>query len=171
MHDLIIATEATYKKEKVVDVRSGDTVRVTQRIKETNKERLQVFEGLVIRVKRRHSLTYQILVRKIASGVAVEKGFLMHSPNLVKVEIVKRAKVRRNYLSYMRQRIGKAARLKNLDFDKSQIKQITTILAPSKPKEVDQKSAKKTNTPQATDKAVVAQKQSTKAESDLKDTK
>ena len=132
MHDLIIATEARYKKDKVVAVRSGDTVKVTQRIKEANKERLQVFEGLVIRVKRRQSLTYQILVRKIASGVAVEKGFLMHSPNVVKVEVVKRAKVRRNYLSYMRQRVGKAARLKNVDFDKDQVNQVESVAKPAK---------------------------------------
>lgn len=121
MHNLILELQQDYKKKTVVDVRSGDTVKVTQRIVEGNRQRLQVFEGLVLRVRRRKSLTYSILVRKIASGVAVEKSFLMHAPNVVSVEIVKRAKVRRNYLSYMRGRAGRAARLKSIDFDKKAV--------------------------------------------------
>ena len=66
------------KKKAVVDVRSGDTVRVTQKIKEGNKFRLQTFEGVVIRVDRKESHTARIVVRKIASGVGVEKSFLLH---------------------------------------------------------------------------------------------
>ena len=87
------------KKKAIVDVRSGDTVKVTQKIKEGEKFRLQVFEGVVIRVDRKESHTARIVVRKIASGIGVEKSFLMHSPLVEKVEIVKRAKVRRNNLS------------------------------------------------------------------------
>lgn len=107
------------KKKAIVDVRSGDTVKVTQKIKEGEKFRLQVFEGVVIRVDRKESHTARIVVRKIASGIGVEKSFLMHSPLVEKVEIVKRAKVRRNNLSYLRNRSGKSARLVAKDFDRA----------------------------------------------------
>lgn len=107
------------KKDAVVDVRSGDTVRVTQKIKEGNKFRSQVFEGVVIRTDRKNSHTARITVRKVASGVGVEKSFLIHSPLVEKIEITKRAKVRRNNLSYLRDRSGKSARLKGKDFDRS----------------------------------------------------
>lgn len=106
------------KKSAIVDVRSGDTVKVTQKIKEGDKFRFQVFEGVVIRVERKESHTARIVVRKIASGVGVEKSFLLHSPLVEKVEIVKRAKVRRNNLSYLRARSGKSARLAAKDFDR-----------------------------------------------------
>lgn len=79
------------KKAAVVDARSGDTVRVHQKIKEGNKERIQVFEGVVIRTDNKKSHTSRITVRKIASGVGVEKSFLLHSPLVEKVEIVRRA--------------------------------------------------------------------------------
>lgn len=106
------------KKKAVVDVRSGDTVKVTQKIKEGNKFRLQTFEGVVIRVDRKESHTARIVVRKVTSGVGVEKSYLIHSPLVEKIEITKRSKVRRNNLSYLRQRSGKSARLKGKDFDR-----------------------------------------------------
>lgn len=106
------------QKKPVVDVRSGDTVKVTQKIKEGEKFRLQVFEGVVIRTDRKSSHTARITVRKVASGVGVEKSFLIHSPLVEKIEIVRRAKVRRNNLSYLRQRSGKSARLSGKDFDR-----------------------------------------------------
>lgn len=109
----------SHKKVAVVDVRSGDTVRVYQRIKEGNKTRTQMFEGVVIRTDRKNSLTSRITVRRIASGVGVEKSYLMHSPLVEKVEVIKRAKVRRNYLSFLRRRFGKSARLVGKSFDKS----------------------------------------------------
>ncbi|MBQ6486703.1 50S ribosomal protein L19 [Candidatus Saccharibacteria bacterium] len=106
------------KKNAVVDVRSGDTVKVTQKIKEGNKFRSQVFEGVVIRTDRKDSHTARITVRKIASGVGVEKSFLIHSPLVEKIEVTKRAKVRRKNLTYLRERSGKSARLSNKDFDR-----------------------------------------------------
>jgi len=124
MHSLITSVEEKYKKPKLADVQSGDTVRVHQRIKEGNKERVQVFEGLVIRTNNMNSLTARILVRRIASGVGVEKSFLMHSPLVEKIEVVKRSKVRRNYLRYMRQRRGKSARLSSVDFDKEKVNDV-----------------------------------------------
>ncbi len=109
------------KKPAIVDVRSGDTVRVYQKIKEGAKERIQMFEGVVIRTDNKQSHTARITVRKVASGVGVEKSFLLHSPLVDKVEVVRRAKVRRNYLSFLRNRSGKSARLVAKNFDREAI--------------------------------------------------
>lgn len=109
------------KKAVVVDVRSGDTVRVTQKIKEGDKFRSQVFEGVVIRTDRKNSHTARITVRKVASGVGVEKSFLIHNPLVEKIEVVHRAKVRRNNLSFLRERSGKSARLTNKAFDRNAV--------------------------------------------------
>lgn len=119
MSDLVKEIADAQKKPAVVDVRSGDTVRVYQKIQEGNKSRIQMFEGVVIRTDRKNSLTSRITVRRIASGVGVEKSYLLHSPLVERVEVVKRSKVRRNYLSYLRQRFGKSARLTGKAFDKS----------------------------------------------------
>lgn len=116
--ELIKKVNDAQLKAAVVDARSGDTVRVHQKIKEGNKERIQIFEGVVIRTDRRNSSTSRITVRKIASGVGVEKSFLLHSPLVEKIEIVRRSKVRRNYLSFLRERSGKSARLKGVGFDR-----------------------------------------------------
>ncbi len=110
-----------HKKKAVVDVRSGDSVRVHQKIREGSKERIQIFQGLVIRTGNKGSHTSRITVRRIASGVGVEKSFLLHSPLVVQVEVTKRSRVRRNYLSYMRQRTGKSARMSGVDFDREAV--------------------------------------------------
>jgi large subunit ribosomal protein L19 len=112
------------KKAAVVDVRSGDTVRVHQKIKEGAKERIQIFEGVVIRTDNKSSHTSRITVRKITSGVGVEKSFLLHSPLVDKIEVVRRSKVRRNYLSFLRLRSGKSARLVAKNFDREGINNI-----------------------------------------------
>ena len=117
MQSVIKKVEEKYKKSQVVDVRPGDTVKVHQKIREGSKERVQIFQGLVIRVNRKQSLTGRIVVRRVASGVGVEKSFLLHSPLVLKVEVAKRSKVRRNYLAYMRERTGKSARLTGVAFD------------------------------------------------------
>lgn len=121
MQSVVQKVSDQFKKSAVVDVRSGDTVKVHQKIKEGNKERIQVFQGLVIRTDLKGSHTSRITVRRIASGVGVEKSFLLHSPLIVKVEVTKRSKVRRNYLSYMRERTGKSARMTGVDFDKEAV--------------------------------------------------
>lgn len=121
MQSVIGEIEAGFKKSQVVDVKSGDTVRVHQKIREGNKERIQIFQGLVIRTDRKGSHTSRITVRRIASGVGVEKSFLLHSPLVVQVEVTKRSKVRRNYLSYMRERTGKRARMTGVDFDREAV--------------------------------------------------
>lgn len=121
MQSITEQIQSRHKKNAVVDIKSGDTVRVHQKIVEGGKERVQIFEGLVIKVGRRSSLTQTFTVRRIASGVGVEKTYLIHSPNVLKVEVVRRSKVRRNYLSYMRARTGKSARLTSVDFDKGAV--------------------------------------------------
>ena len=119
----------TFKKGAVVDVRSGDTVKVHQKIREGNKERVQIFQGLVISTDRKGSHTSRITVRRIASGIGVEKSFLLHSPLVLKVEVTKRSKVRRNYLSYMRKLTGKSARLQSLDFDRQAVNDVRDVAA------------------------------------------
>ncbi len=118
MQSVIEKIEARYKKSHVVDVHSGDTVKVHQKIREGSKERIQIFEGLVIRMDRKGSHTSTITVRRIASGIGVEKTYLLHSPLVVRIEVTKRSKVRRNYLTYMRERTGKSARLSSIPFDR-----------------------------------------------------
>jgi large subunit ribosomal protein L19 len=124
MQGVIQKINDRYKKKAVVDVRSGDTVRVHQKIREGNKERVQIFQGLVIRTDMKGSHTSRITVRRISSGIGVEKSFLLHSPLVVQVEVTKRSKVRRNYLSYMRDRTGKAARLTGVAFDQSAVNDV-----------------------------------------------
>lgn len=139
------------KKAQVVDARSGDTVRVHQKIKEGNKERIQIFEGVVIRTDNKGQHTSRITVRKIASGVGVEKSFLLHNPLVEKVEIVRRAKVRRNFLSYLRQRSGKSARLTAVQFDREAVNAVRdehaeeeeARLKELKAKEAEEKAAAK----------------------------
>ncbi len=111
-------TKKFINPESNLQVKSGDTVKIHQKIKEGTKERVQIFQGLVIRTDKPSSHLFRVTVRRIASGVGVEKSFLVNSPLITKIEILRRSKVRRNYLSYMRQRTGKAARLVSVDFDK-----------------------------------------------------
>ncbi len=118
------------KKKAVVDVRPGDTVKVTQKIKEGSKFRSQTFEGVVIRVDRKESHTARIVVRKISSGVGVEKSYLIHSPLVEKIEITKRSKTRRNNLSYLRNRSGKSARLRGKDFDRATVNDVSVVEEP-----------------------------------------
>lgn len=102
--------------KKVPDLKPGDTVKVHTKIIEGNKERIQVFEGVVIRVKGT-GINQTFTVRKLSYGIGVERTFLIHSPKLAKIQIVRRAKVRRAYLTYLRGLRGKAAKLKDMSFD------------------------------------------------------
>ena len=118
---LIELVEKNYLKADVPQFKAGDTVAVHYKVKEGNKERIQVFEGVVIRTDNKDSHTSRITVRKIASGVGVEKSFLVHSPLVEKIEIVRRAKVRRKFLSFLRERSGKSARLKAVKFNREAV--------------------------------------------------
>ena len=109
--DIIKSIEHEQLKNKIPELKIGDTVRVHQRIKEGNRERIQVFEGIIIK-KQGGGVNATFTVRKIAYGVGVEKTFLVHSPMVEKVELVRVGKARRAKLYYLRDRIGKAARTK-----------------------------------------------------------
>lgn len=142
MQSVIQKIEEKYKKKQVVDVKSGDTVKVHQKIREGNKERVQIFEGLVIRTDRKDSHTSRITVRRIASGVGVEKSFLLHSPLVLKVEVIKRSKVRRNYLSYMRKLTGKSARLSGMAFDREAVNVIADEAAEAEEEKLHEQAEK-----------------------------
>jgi large subunit ribosomal protein L19 len=110
--DTLIPNEA---KSDVPDFGSGDTVRVHAKVVEGSRERIQVFEGVVIR-KRKKGLVSNFTVRKLASGVGVERTFPLNSPRVEKIEVVRRGKVRRKNLYYLRGLTGKAARIKEKRF-------------------------------------------------------
>jgi large subunit ribosomal protein L19 len=142
MPDVIAKINDQYKKSAIVDVRSGDTVRVHQKIREGNKERIQIFQGLVIRTGKKGSHTSRITVRRISSGVGVEKSFLLHSPLITQIEVTKRSKVRRNYLTYMRERTGKAARLSSVDFDRNAVNAVHDEAAEAEEAKLHEEKAK-----------------------------
>ena len=113
MNDIIKSIEAEQLKENVPQFNVGDTVKVYGKIKEGNRERIQVFEGTVLK-KQGGSSRATFTVRKNSNGVGVEKTWPLHSPNVEKVEVVRRGKVRGAKLNYLRGRIGKAAKVKEL---------------------------------------------------------
>lgn len=108
---IIQSIEADYKKDKVPTIYVGDTVKVGVRIQEGGKERVQPFEGTVIAM-RHGGINRTITVRKIFQGVGVERVFLVHSPIVSDIEVLRRGKVRRAKLYYLRDRVGKATRIK-----------------------------------------------------------
>lgn len=127
-------------KQGLPNVRPGDTVRVHQKIKEKDKERIQIFEGLVLAIKHGKGVSSTINIRKVLSGVGVEKTIPMHSPNIEKIEVVKKGKVRRAKLYYLREARGKRGRLKNIDFEQIALepetaKEPTEIKTPEDKKE------------------------------------
>lgn len=164
MESVIQQIEKSFKKGAVVDVRSGDTVKVHQKIREGNKERVQIFQGLVIRTDRKVSHTSRITVRRIASGVGVEKSFLLHSPLVLKVEVTKRSKVRRNYLTYMRQRTGKSARLTGLDFDRQAVNGVVDRHAEAEAAKLAEENAKAAEAEAAAKAAEEAEREAKVAE-------
>ena len=109
--DIIKSIEHEQLKNKIPELKIGDTVRVHVRIKEGNKERIQVFEGIIIK-KQGGGVNATFTVRRISYGVGVEKTFLIHSPLVEKVEVVRVGKARRAKLYYLRDRVGKAAKTK-----------------------------------------------------------
>ena len=111
MNDIIKNIEAAQMKAEVPQFNVGDTVRVSAKIKEGNRERIQVFEGVVIK-KQGGSNRATFTVRKNSNGIGVEKTWPLHSPKIEKVEVVRHGKVRRAKLTYLRGRVGKAAKVK-----------------------------------------------------------
>ena len=113
MNEIIKKIEAEQLKENAPKFNVGDTVRVHAKIKEGNRERIQVFEGTVLK-KQGGGVRATFTVRKTSNGIGVEKTWPIHSPHVEKVEVVRRGKVRRAKLNYLRKRVGKAAKVKEL---------------------------------------------------------
>ena len=113
MNDIIKQIEDAQLKSEITDFRVGDTVKVASLVKEGNRERQQVFEGIVIK-RQNGGARETFTVRKISDGVGVEKTWPLHSPIVVKIEVVRHGKVRRAKLNYLRQRTGKAAKVKEV---------------------------------------------------------
>ena len=113
MNEIIKNIEAAQLKENAPEFHVGDTVKVYGKIKEGNRERIQIFEGIVIK-KQGGSCRETFTVRKNSNGIGVEKTWPLHSPNVERVEVVRRGKVRRAKLNYLRDRVGKAAKVKEL---------------------------------------------------------
>ena len=113
MNEIIKNIEAAQLKAEAPAFNVGDTVKVQGKIKEGNRERIQIFEGIVIK-KQGGSCRETFTVRKNSNGIGVEKTWPLHSPNVERVEVVRRGKVRRAKLNYLRDRVGKAAKVKEL---------------------------------------------------------
>lgn len=113
MNEIIKNIEAAQMKEVVPEFRVGDTVKVHGKVKEGNRERIQIFEGIVIK-RQGGSNRETFTVRKNSNGIGVEKTWPLHSPNVEKIEVVRRGKVRRAKLFYLRGRVGKRAKVKEL---------------------------------------------------------
>ncbi len=113
MNEIIRSIESAQLKENVPVFNVGDTVKVYNKIKEGNRERVQIFEGTVLKMQG-GSTRATFTVRKNSNGVGVEKTWPLHSPNVEKVEVIRRGKVRRAKLNYLRGRVGKRAKVKEL---------------------------------------------------------
>lgn len=113
MNDIIKNIEAAQLKEQAPEFRVGDTVKVYGKIKEGNRERIQIFEGTVVK-RQGGSNRETFTVRKSSNGIGVEKTWPLHSPNVEKIEVVRRGKVRRAKLNYLKGRVGKKAKVKEI---------------------------------------------------------
>lgn len=122
--DIIKSIEHEQMKNKIPVLNVGDTVKVHVRVKEGNRERIQVFEGIIIKVQGR-GVNQTFTVRRISYGVGVEKTFLVHSPTVEKVEVVRVGKVRRARLFYLRDRVGKSAKTKEKVGARIETKEVT----------------------------------------------
>ena len=140
---LLAAVENTHLRKDLPEMKSGDTVRLQVRVVEGNRERLQPFEGVVMRL-RGGGINQNFTVRRITHGVGVERTFLLHSPRIEKIEVLRHARVRRKQLYYLRGLTGKAARLK-------EIRPMTSKQAAAKEAARAARVAKTTNTATTTD--------------------
>ncbi len=113
MNEIIRSIEAEQLRTDVAEFAVGDTVKVYGKIKEGNRERIQIFEGIVLK-RQGGSNRETFTVRKMSNGVGVEKTWPLHSPNVEKIEVIRRGKVRRAKLNYLRDRVGKRAKVKEL---------------------------------------------------------
>ena len=150
-----------FSKEKIPDILPGDTVKVFQKIKEKDKERTQIFEGVVLAKKHKKEIGATITVRKVVGGVGVERIFPLHLPTIEKIEVVRRSKVRRAKLYYLRTAKGKRARLKRKELKKpAEAKKEIKKPSVKKPEEKPEEKAemKKEAKPKKEDKKIEAKK-------------
>lgn len=122
--------------KKIPDIHPGDTIKVHQKIKEGTKERIQIFEGIVIAKKHGVGISATITVRKVVEGVGVERIFPLHSPNIAKFEVLRSGKVRRSKLYYLRTTKGKKARLRLKEFSAAIAKDLPAQAGEPKTEEV-----------------------------------
>ena len=120
MHPLIQAIQERHLNPKAVNLRPGDTVRVHVRVVEGARERIQPFEGVVMRV-RKGGLETDFTVRRLTHGIGVERTFLLHSPRLERIEILRHGEVRQAQLYYLRDRVGKRARVRELRASRARV--------------------------------------------------
>ena len=142
-----------FLKKNLPHIKVGDIVKMHQKITEGDKQRIQLFEGVVLSIKHGRGVNATITVRKIIGGVGVEKTYPLHSPNIEKIEIVSRSKVRRSKLYYLRELTGKKAKLKRYDYVPSQ----ETLAEKSTP-EPAQEETKKVEIKEVTGKAEAVKK-------------
>ncbi|MCC6643758.1 50S ribosomal protein L19 [Candidatus Peregrinibacteria bacterium] len=145
MTHLLVQKVERANLKKLPEIRPGYTVRVHQKIKEGEKERVQIYEGLVIAMNHGHGASKTMMVRKLVEGIGVEKIFPLHSPNIEKIEVVKIGKVRRSKLFYMRNVSGKAARLKEVLVSKAN-QTVAEEPQPAAPEEVKTEAAPEVTT-------------------------
>ncbi len=150
----ITAITKSNLKKNLPDIRPGDTVRVQQIIKDKDKEKIQVFEGLVLARKHGQGINATITVRKVISGVGVEKVFPIHTPMIKSIEIVKRGKVRKAKLYYLREAKGRKARLKRKEIKETEKTKIEEVEEEPKEEEIKTKEIKQPEEKVKTEEAV-----------------
>lgn len=165
MQELIDRAQVKSMK-KIVDIRPGYTVRVHQKIREGDKERVQIFEGVVIKINSGRGVDKTFTARKVVQGIGVEKIFPLHSSNIVQIEIKKQSKVRRAKLYYTRERFGKKARMKGDFVDIKAIEEAPAAAVASEEaaENAEEEAAKTEEVPQADAEVVEEPKTEVKAE-------
>jgi large subunit ribosomal protein L19 len=143
MNQKVISFNQSQRSDKIPAIKTGDVVRVHRKIKEGNKDRIQVFKGLVISVKGKQSSSPTITVRRESQGIGVEMIFPIYLPTIEKIEILRHSKVRRSKLYYMRERTGRSAKMKTFDLTEEEKKLMEEMGAKAKSKSTDKKEGKK----------------------------
>ena len=166
MNEKVAKLNSSLPKNNVPQLRVGDIVRVHKRIVEGNKERVQVFKGLIIAVKGKQSSSPTITVRRESGGVGVEATFPIHMPSIEKIDLLRHSKVRRSKLYFMRERTGKAAKMKVKDLSEQEEKMIEQLKEKTKQKK--QESEGKKEEPQDKKEATPAETGKKKDEQEKK---
>ena len=160
MNEKVVQFNQSLHNKKIPELSVGDIVRVHKRIVEGNKERVQVFKGLVIAIKGKQSSSPTITVRRESAGIGVEATFPIYLPSIERIDLLRHSKVRRSKLYYMRERTGKAAKMKVKDLSEQEEKMIKEIKEKAKKEKKEQKKDKKSTKPEKQEKKEKEQKKS-----------